>query len=94
MRNEEVVMTKTEKKRASNIRYRERYPEKVAAYTKIYREKNKEKVAAYAKIYRDNNKEKLREYGKKYNIMLSIKRKEEEWNNTLRELGYHDLCTL
>ena len=79
MRNEEVVMTKTEKKRASNIRYRERYPEKVAAYAKIYREKNKEK---------------LREYGKKYNIMLSIKRKEEEWNNTLRELGYHDLCTL
>ena len=61
MRNEEVVMTKAEKKRASNIRYRERYPEKVAAYTKIYREKNKEK---------------LREYGKKYNIMLSIKRKE------------------
>ena len=79
MRNEEVVMTKAEKKRASSIRYRERYPEKVAAYAKIYREKNKEK---------------LREYGKKYNIMLSIKRKEEEWNNTLRELGYHDLCTL
>ena len=79
MGNEEVVMTKAEKKRASNIRYRERYPEK---------------VAAAAKIYRDNNKEKLREYGKKYNIMLSIKRKEEEWNNTLRELGYHDLCTL
>mgnify|MGYP005819493247 CR=1 FL=1 len=94
MRNEEVVMTKAEKKRASNIRYRERYPEKVLESAKKWRENNKEKVLAAAKKYRENNKEKLREYSRNRNEKLSFMRKEEEWNNTLRELGYHDLCTL
>ena len=61
--------------------------EKELASRKKYRENNPEKVRASAKKWRKNNVEKIREYTEK----LWFKKKEEEWKNTLIELGYGDL---
>ena len=52
-----------------------------------YYVKNREKELASSKKYRENNPEKIREYTEK----LWFKKKEEEWENTLIELGYGDL---
>ena len=61
--------------------------EKELASRKKYRENNPEKVRASANKWRKNNPEKIREYTEK----LWFKKKEEEWENTLIELGCGDL---
>ena len=61
--------------------------EKMLEMSKKYRDNNIEKVRASANKWRKNNPEKVREYTEK----LSFKKKEEEWENTLIELGYGDL---
>ena len=65
--------------------------EKALGWAKGYRERNPEKVRDAARKWRKNNPEKLREYSRKYSDKKCIKIKYDEWNDTLRELGYADL---
>ena len=66
--------------------------EKCLGYAKTYREKNREKCRANARKWRKNNPERAREYAIKYVEDKRIKKEYNEWNNTLIELGYSDLC--
>ena len=66
--------------------------EKCLGYAKTYREKNREKCRADARKWRKNNPERAREYAIKYAEDKRIKKEYNEWNNTLIELGYSDLC--
>ena len=66
--------------------------EKCRGYAKTYRKKNVEKCRADARKWRKNNPEKAREYAIKYREDNRIKKEYNEWNNTLIELGYSDLC--
>jgi len=65
--------------------------EKCLGYAKTYRDKNVEKCRADARKWRKNNPEKALEYARKYTENKRIKKAYDEWNNTLRELGYFDL---
>ena len=67
--------------------------EKCLEHAKAYRERNKEKVRAAVKNWRENNPERVREYSRKYNEEKRIEKEDAEWNNTLIELGYDDLCS-
>ena len=67
--------------------------EKCLKHAKAYRERNKEKVRASVKNWRENNPEKVREYSRKYNDKKCIEKEYAEWNDTLIELGYGDLCS-
>ena len=67
--------------------------EKCLGWAKGYRERNREKARASTKKWRENNPEIVREYNKKYNDKKCIEKKYAEWNNTLIELGYGDLCS-
>ena len=42
-------------------------------------------------MWRKKNPEKVREYNAKYNDAKRIENAYDEWNDTLRELGYGDL---
>ena len=66
--------------------------EKYLGYAKTYREKNAEKCRADTRKWIKNNPEKAREYGIKYRENNRIKKEYNDWNNTLIELGYSDLC--
>ena len=76
---------------AARRKYYYKNREKCLAWAKGYRERNKEKVYTASLKWRENNPEKVREYGRKYNEKRRWKKEEEEWNNTLIELGYSDL---
>ena len=65
--------------------------EKCLGYAKTYRDKNVEKCRADARKWRKNNPEKALEYARKYTENKRIKKAYDEWNDTLRELGYFDL---
>ena len=65
--------------------------EKMLEMSKKYRDNNIEKVRASANAWRKKNPEKVREYNKIYSEKIWFKKKEEEWENTLIELGYGDL---
>ena len=66
--------------------------EKCLGYAKTYREKNVEKCRADTRKWIKNNPELAREYGIKYRENNRIKKEYNDWNNTLIELGYSDLC--
>ena len=66
--------------------------EKCLGYAKTYREKNREKCCIASRKWRKNNPERAREYAIKYVEDKRIKKTYDEWNNTLIELGYSDLC--
>lgn len=66
--------------------------EKCLGYAKTYREKNREKCRAADRKWRKNNPDRVREYAIKYREDNRIKKEYDEWNNTLIELGYGDLC--
>ena len=94
MRNKEVVMTtKREKKAAADKRWRN--SEKGRATRKRYLEENKDAVRASNRkanaVWRKKNPEKVRECNAKYNDAKRIENLYNEWNDTLRELGYGDL---
>jgi len=72
------------KKRYSNS-------EKGRAARKRYIEENKDAVRASNRVWRKKNPEKVREYNAKYNDAKRIEKAYDEWNDTLRELGYGDL---
>jgi len=86
-------MTKAEKKLAYNKKYREKYPERVLASAKKYRDNNKDKVRAAVKIWRENNPERALVSAKKYRDKKCIEKEYAEWNDTLIEFGYGDLCS-
>ena len=65
--------------------------EKCLGYAKTYRDKNVEKCRADARKWRKNNPKKALEYARKYTENKRIKKAYDEWNDTLRELGYFDL---
>ena len=65
--------------------------EKCLAQGKAYRERNKKKVRAGQAVWRKKNREKIRAYHVKYNDSKRIENEYNEWNDTLRELGYGDL---
>ena len=65
--------------------------EKCLGWAKTYRDKNVEKCRADALKGRKNNPEKSREYSRKNNEKKRIEKQYDEWNDTLRELGYVDL---
>ena len=65
--------------------------EKCLGYAKTYRDKNREKCRADARKWRKNNPEMANEYAIKYREDNRIKKAYDEWNDTLRELGYFDL---
>jgi hypothetical protein len=65
--------------------------EKCLGWAKGYRERNKKKVRAAAAAWRKKNPEKVRAYNAKYNDAKRIENAYNEWNDTLRELGYGDL---
>ena len=66
--------------------------EKCLGYAKTYREKNREKCRAASRKWVKNNPERAREYSIKYREDNRIKKAYNEWNDTLIELGYSDLC--
>jgi DNA-binding transcriptional regulator GbsR (MarR family) len=95
MRNGEIGMTTTAEKKKEYY-YANR--EKCLGWAKGYREKNKKKVRALLLVWRKKNPEKVREYNAKYSAANRIKNDAKrieneynEWNDTLRELGYGDL---
>ena len=88
MRNKEVIMTTTAEKKKEYY-YANR--EKCLGWAKNYREKNKEKLAVASATWRKKNPEKVREYNAKYNDAKRIENAYNEWDDTLRELGYGDL---
>jgi hypothetical protein len=66
---------------------------------KKYYVNNKEKIAAQQANWRKNNKDKIKVYNKKQNDKKRLIREgawyakqKDDWNNTLIELGYADLC--
>ena len=65
--------------------------EKCLGWAKGYRERNKKKVRAAAAAWRKKNPEKSRAYSDKYRDKKCIEKAYNEWNDTLRELGYGDL---
>ena len=65
--------------------------EKNLGWAKGYRERNREKVRAAAVMWRKKNPEKVSEYNAKYNDAKRIENAYNEWDDTLRELGYGDL---
>ena len=65
--------------------------EKCLGWSKTYRDKNVEKCRADARKWRKNNPERAHEYAIKYREDKRIKKAYDEWNDTLRELGYFDL---
>jgi hypothetical protein len=98
MRNEEIDMTMTAEKKKEYY-YANR--EKCLGWAKGYRERNKKKVRAAADAWRKKNPEKVRAYNAKYNDAKRIKNDAKrienaynEWNDTLRELGYGDLVVI
>ena len=106
MRNKEVVMTTNtaeyaKKWRTDNrekvleAKKRYRNSEKGRAARKLYLEENKDAVRASNRkanaVWRKKNPEKVREYNAKYNDAKRIENAYDEWNDTLRELGYGDL---
>ena len=106
MRNKEVVMTTNtaeyaKKWRTDNrekvLEAKKRYSnsEKGRAARKRYIEENKDAVRASNRkanaVWRKKNPEKVREYNAKYNDAKRIEKAYDEWNDTLRELGYGDL---
>ena len=62
-----------------------------AVARKKYYYANREKALGWAKGYRKRNPEKVREYSRKYSDKKCIEKEYDEWNDTLRELGYADL---
>ena len=65
--------------------------EKCLDRAKGYRERNAEKCRTDAREWRKNNPEKVRADNTKYNEAKRIEKEYNEWNDTLRELGYGDL---
>ena len=65
--------------------------EKCLAAAKDYRERNKEKIRAASVTWRKKNPKKVRAYNAKYNDAKRIENAYNEWDDTLRELGYGDL---
>ena len=65
--------------------------EKCLGWAKTWRVKNAEKLRDEARKWRKNNPEKSREYSRKNNEKKRIEKQYDEWNDTLRELGYVDL---
>ena len=65
--------------------------EKCLGWAKTWRVKNVEKLRDEARKWRKNNPEKSREYSRKNNEKKRIEKQYDEWNDTLRELGYVDL---
>jgi hypothetical protein len=80
---------------ANTAEYRKEYyyanREKHLGWAKGYRERNKEKVRAAAAAWRKKNPEKSRAANAKYRDKKCIEKAYNEWNDTLRELGYGDL---
>ena len=73
--------------------------EKLLLARKEYCANNKEKIAAGQTNWRKNNKDKIKVYNKKQNDKKRLIREgawyakqKDDWNNTLIELGYGDLC--
>ena len=94
-REREFNMTTTAEKKKEYY-YANR--EKCLGWAKGYRDRNKKKVLASSIAWRKKNPEKVREYNVKYSAANRIKNDEKrieneynEWNDTLRELGYGDL---
>ncbi len=80
---------------ATTAEYRKEYyyanREKCLAAAKDYRERNKEKIRAASVTWRKKNPKKVRAYNAKYNDAKRIENAYNEWDDTLRELGYGDL---
>ena len=87
--------------------YRAKNREKILAYKKEYYYKNREKLLLARKEYCANNKEtialtqtkwrknnpdKVKVYNKKSSLKKYYAKQKDDWNNTLIELGYGDLC--
>ena len=62
--------------------------EKCLGWAKTWRDKNAEKCLASARKWYKNNPDKVREYSRKYAEKKRIEKQYDEWNDTLRELGY------
>ena len=67
--------------------------EKCLKQAKGYRERNREKARDSTKKWRENNPERVWEYNRKYRDKKCIEKEYAEWNDTLIELGYGDLCS-
>ena len=87
--------------------YRAKNREKILAYKKEYYYKNREKLLLARKEYCANNKEKnaltqakwrknnpdkVKMHSKKQSDKKYYAKQKDDWNNTLIELGYGDLC--
>jgi len=87
--------TTKEKNMSSTPEYRREWysknREKALASRKKYRDNNVEKCRVAARKWRNNNPEKVSAYAAKYYDEKRINNEMDEWNNTLRELGYADL---
>ena len=76
-----------------DARWRAANREKIAASNKRYRESEKGRAAIskYGAMWRKKNREKINEQARQSRETKSIENAYNEWNDTLRELGYGDL---